>query len=161
MKTIITNILITVSFCAMIAGCYSENIATRRIEKAHSRYPAIVARYCGEIYPVIDSRTDSIVYIPGEPAEIADTTYAHDKSQQSFVKCVNRYVHKVDTLFRFRTMQVVNRANEKYLADMNQKATISLAKAQNTNRILLWIAVLLGAYTLGRWILRFWGIRLP
>lgn len=161
MKTIIPNALIAVSFCAMIAGCYTENIAERKIEKAHSHYPEIVAKYCAETYPVIDARTDSITYLPGESEIVLDTFYAHDTFNQLSVKYINRYERKVDTLYKLRTTQIVNRANEKYLADVNQKNVIVLAKAQKINNILIWVAVIMGIYTIGRWILRVWGIRLP
>lgn len=145
----------------MMAGCYTENIASRRIEKAHSMYPTLVAKYCADTYPVIDARTDSIVYIPGEPIVIVDTLFDQDTFRQSFVKYIKRYEQKVDTFYRTRTVQVVNRANEKYLAEISQKTSITLAKAQKANNILFWVAVILGIYTIGRWILRVWGIRLP
>lgn len=161
MKYTITYTLIITSFLVMLLGCYSENIATRHVEKAHSKYPGIVAKYCADRYPPIEEITDSVVFIPGKPVLLNDTIWAHDTVSRAIIKYVKQYQNKVDTLYKLRTVQVVNRANEKYLSEINLKSSVVLGKVQREIRILYWVTGVLGIYTIGRWVLRFWGIKLP
>jgi hypothetical protein len=161
MKHSITNALIIISFLAMIIGCYSENKALKQVARAHIKYPSSIAGYCSLAYPSIDASIDSVAYIPGNPVTINDTIYIHDTASERLIKYIKQYRTRIDTIYRLKSIQLVNRAKETYLTESNMKTSMELVKLQKERQILHWVAAILGIYTLVRWIVRFWGVRLP
>jgi hypothetical protein len=161
MKHSIPNTLIVLSFLSMIIGCYSENKALRQIEKAHVKYPSYVAKYCSAAYPAIDATIDSFSYLLGDPMVINDTLYVHDTTANQIIKYIKQYHTRIDTIYRLKYVKLVNRSKEAYLTESNMKISMELARIHKERQILYWVVGILGIYTIGRWIARFWGIRLP
>lgn len=145
----------------MFAGCYSENKAHRQLFKVHSKYPQVITKHCADMFPEQSFSVDSVVYIQGDVVTVLDTVFISDTTAKVITKNIVQYKNRTDTVFRLRNIQTINKAKELLLYAENQKKTIQLAKEQKENNILFWVVVVLGGYTLLRWIVRFWGIRLP
>lgn len=160
MKTYLAYALIIVSFTMMITGCYTEHRAARHIWKAQSRYPATAATFCSGAYPPLAFVKDSLVYLPGETLVLIDTVIKKDSINKTQDRYFTKYITRTDTIRLTKSTQVVNRAAEQALSLQNEKLAVSFAKAQQRNRTLLWVAIVLGTYTLLRWVLRVWNIRL-
>lgn len=161
MKTLITYCFIMLSLCMMFTGCYSENKAHRQLFKVNSKYPQVVTKHCADIFPEQSFSVDSVVYIQGDVVTALDTVYISDTIAKVVTKNIVHFKRRTDTVFRLRNLQTVNKAKELLLTAENQKISTQLAKEQKENNILFWAVIVLGGYTILRWIVRFWGIRLP
>lgn len=161
MKNLITLSLIAVSFIMMITGCYTEQKASRQVYKAHRKHQVVTAQFCGSVYPPVSSISDSFIYKPGETLVLSDTVNRYD----TVVRVLNRYIIKTqkrtDTLYIAKNAQLVNRAGETLLQQENRAISDKLAALSSRNKILLWVAIVLGGYTLLRWVLMYWRVRLP
>lgn len=161
MKNIIPYLLIILSFTTMITGCYSEQKAARQVFKANANFPNTVAKHCASAFNPIDATVDSFIYLPGEVEVFTDTMYLSDTVSQLRTIFINKYSYKTDTVFSIKEKQLVNRAKETYLSTENQELMINLGKSRKERQILFWTAIVLAIYTLLRWLLRLWSIRLP
>lgn len=181
MLTIVVAFLI-LSCC----GCYSIKKAEWQLEKAHTLRPATAAKKCSLWYPVIDSATGSITYLPGRTDTIPGPTVFVDcdsfyKSQQTggnyVQKPLLKYVgvncppstHTTDTIrvdsshYRTSTAKVeyVSYQRDSLGKEYDRKAdkVESLSKSRNT---WMWIALGLAGYSLVRlWLRLQFRIALP
>lgn len=161
MKNITTYILISFSFAVMLLGCYSEKRAARQLVKAQTQYPHRVAKHCSRTFPPLAYEKDSFIYLPGDPVVFTDTIINTDTITRMQWRYINKYHYKTDTVYISRQMQVVNKAAEIALSHGNAMLSSQLAAKKAEHHILLWVSLVLGGYTLLRWVLLFWRIRLP
>ncbi len=151
--------VIVITMLMMVTGCYTQQHARRQIIKAEAHYPEILSGICGDLYPPIEWVNDSFIYLPGIPVVNTDTAY--DTVRSIVFKYINRYITRRDTIYKTRNVQLVNRAAEAALSSENNKLSQTLAGKAKEVQILYWVAGVLGIYTVLRWVLRYWGIRLP
>lgn len=161
MKYLITHFIIILSFAMMITGCMSERHAAQKLYAIHAKYPQLVTKHCADIFPEQGFSMDSIVFLPGTENTIVDTLLMSDTITKLLTKTVFRTVARVDTIYRLRNLKVINKAREVQLQNDNLTLSVKTGKLQKERDILFWVALVLGIYTLVRWVLRFWNIRLP
>lgn len=159
MKITITYIFIFFSFAVMLLGCYSERHAARQLVKVQTQYPHLVAKHCSGTFPPLAYEKDSFIYLKGDPVVFTDTTIHTDTITRMQWRYINKYHYKTDTVYLSRKMQVVNRAAEVALTHDNGMLSSQLAAKKAECRILLWVSLVLGGYTLLRWVLLFWRVR--
>jgi len=159
--------------------------ALKHIQKAERVQPNELAKWCAKRYNPIDSVYESldsvIVYLPGEPvfAEVdCDSILkAQGAANQSApakvkVKCPPCDSTKIISVYSKRFQQAANTAAldsmgayyEKLLAAKDaelKELSAENNKLKERNRIQLYAIIILAAYTLLRWILRIWGVKLP
>lgn len=161
MKNLITHIIIMLSLCMMITGCLSERQAARKLYTVHAKYPQIVTKHCADIFPDQSFLVDSVIFLPGVETTITDTVLMSDTITRLLTKTIYRNDKRVDTIYRLKNLKIVNKARELQLQDANLALSVSFGKLQKERNILFWLTIVLGAYTVIRWVLRFWNIRLP
>lgn len=151
--------VIVITVLMMVAGCYTQQRARKQIIKAEAHYPELLSGLCGDLYPPIEWVNDSFIYLPGIPIINIDTAY--DTVHNIVFKYINRYITRRDTLYKTRNVQVVNRAAQTALQHEKERLSVTLAGKKKEVQILYWVAVALGIYTLLRWVVRYWNLRLP
>ncbi len=161
MKNRITYFIIMLSFGMMITGCMSERHAARRLYTIHAKHPQIVTKHCADVFPDQSFLIDSVIFLPGVETTITDTVFVSDTVTKIFTKTIYRNDKRVDTIYRLKNLKIVNKAKELQLQHDNLALSVGLGKLQKERNILFWVAIVLGAYTLLRWVLRFWNIRIP
>jgi hypothetical protein len=148
------------------SGCYTERKATKDVIKAHVHYPNVSSKVCSDLFPPVQrtAETEKIYY--GVPEYIHDTVILITDS--IVYKTITTTKTVRDTVVKTDTKTIVNRAREAELELIVEKrdAAISehekkIAKQGKALDISLWAIIALGSYTLGRWVLRIWGIKLP
>ncbi|MEZ5047487.1 MAG: hypothetical protein R2831_10900 [Chitinophagaceae bacterium] len=50
----------------LLSSCYTPKLASKRVLKAQTKYPAIVANLCAQLYPTKDSFFSHTIYKPGK-----------------------------------------------------------------------------------------------
>lgn len=170
MRNIITYTAIALSFSMMLLGCYTEKHATKQLAKIQAHHPIVVARVCSRNYPPIERIKDSIVYKQGEPYEEivyveADCDSLLKYSDKTIIKRIKvpcpTTIVQTDTLLVYKEKQVVNRAQVAVLEQELAELKETYVKTKDRNHILLRVAIILGVYTIVRWVLRIWNIKLP
>lgn len=161
MKTLITYFIIMLSSVMMVTGCMSEKQAARKLYGIHAEYPNLITKHCADVFPDQSFSIDSIVFMPGVETVTVDTFFVADTITQFVAKTIFRTNTRIDTVYRLRNLKVMNKAREIQLQNENLKLSINAAKIQKERSILFWIALVLGVYTVLRWVVRFWNIRLP
>lgn len=157
--------LILFALAIFLNSCYTEKKAARQIIKAKVSYPEKVASYCGQFYPSSEKQIDSIIYIKGIesrtkiPVHITDTILIKDLA---IPLNVNReFVSRIDTVLMFKNKVIKDRGETKALELENIKLIKANAGIAKINSILIKVLIVLSVYTLLRWLLRIWHIRLP
>lgn len=154
-----------------LSGCYTQKKAGNQMVKAHVEYPVLTSFYCNQWYPIRWYDSTRIEYIRGEVDYIHDTVTVDcdtvkvtvDGTKTVRVPCPPCPV-RVDTIVTFREKQgestaALEHERQKLIAcqqgidDLNKKATKS--------RVYLLITGVLALYTVVRWVVRFWGVKLP
>lgn len=170
MKNIITYTAITLSFSMMLLGCYTEKHAIKQLAKIQAHHPIVVARVCSRNYPLIERIKDSIVYKQGEPDEEivyveADCDSVINATNNTIIKRIKvpcpTTIVQTDTLLVYKEKQVVNRAKVAVLEQELAELRETHIKTKDQNHILLRVAIILCTYTIIRWVLRIWNIKLP
>lgn len=170
MKNIITSTAIILSFSLMLLGCYTERRATKQLAKVQAHYPIVLARVCSRNYPLIERIKDSIVYKQGEPYEElvyveADCDSVINATNNTIIKRIKvpcpTTIFQTDTLLVYKEKQVVNHAKVAVLEQELAELRETHIKIKDQNHILLRVAIILGVYTIIRWVLRIWNIKLP
>ena len=170
MKNLITYSSIIISFSMMLLGCYSQKKASQNLLKVQAYYPETVASICSSLYPPLAVVKDSIIYLQGEVEEElvyvevdCDSVINEQKTTKPNVVRVPcpPSIYRTDTLLVYKERQVVDRAAVKALSLELKELTIVSAKTNKENYILLRVAIVLLAYTIIRWVLRIWHIKLP
>lgn len=170
MRNIISYTAIALSFSMMLLGCYTERHAIKQLAKIQAHHPIVLARVCGRNYTPIEQIKDSIIYKQGEPYEEivyveADCDSAINATNNTIIKRIKvpcpTTIIQTDTLLVYKEKQVVNRAKVAMLEQELAELKEIHIKTKDRNHILLRVAIILGAYTIIRWVLRIWNIKLP
>ena len=149
--------------CLLLLGCYNQKKATRQVIKADTKFPIVLDGYCGQTRPPLDSVDTKIVYKEGETI--------HDTVTRTETKIHNDTVYKTeyndiyikqrDTIEHTVYKQQTNKGLINKLNKQKEDLVITLSATKARLNMLKWVAIILGIYTIGRWVLRIWKIRLP
>lgn len=178
--------LIAFVFIMVLTGCYSPKKATKQSVKAYSIYPGVVASLHTKWFPIKDSTSERVVYTPGEVQWRYDTVEVDCDSvlrglnfegtggRVSFQPLVLRVPCppcpiSVDTFKYYKFQAQESTAALQVLQDTIRARdakivglTADNASKQSALNIAIWSLIVLGSYTLIRWILRLWlKITLP
>lgn len=159
-----------------LSGCYAQKDCTQRDErkavrhfvKALDRCERKVAEQAGLMWPVRVYDSTVIKYLPGVETVITDTVTGTDTVSNEVIRTVTRTVYRVDTFYQKSDKQGENTANisalnAKIKAQSEEMGTLKneVSSKTSTQRMLWWAVGILSAYTVGRWIVRIWGVKLP
>jgi DNA-directed RNA polymerase subunit L len=119
----------------LFSGCYTTNIAKKRVSKAHALKPDVTAELCSNFYPVKDSIIKETINIIGENDTIinllTDTITKNDTTIITIYK--NRYINRTDTISR---THIQYRESTSKLKDLNYKIRdLNLLNAKNEAKI--------------------------
>lgn len=147
----------------LLSGCSAEKRALKHIHKAERLSETVPAKYCAERFQPVDSINEKIVYRPGTVVRDTVTDIQIEVVNDTVIKHHTKIITqvKVDTVVTVKYQQVVNKAALQVCTDALDKAHIKLAETKKALSITLWAVIILGTYTLARWILRIWNIKLP
>lgn len=146
----------------LATGCTTENRIARKLIKARVKAPAIVAVFCADMYPPLEYYKDSIVVLPGIEQEPLLLYVGCDTLKELGDKIVVPCPQAApDTLLKYVKQRVVNRAKEQLLEQQLQEKNRQAAALQQKNKTLGWLATVLLIYTIARWLLRIWRVKLP
>ncbi len=165
-KNYTTYIMILLSAVTMLIGCYTPKKANRQVIKAQIEYPNIVAQHCSSRYPPVESVRDSIVIKDGETIYNYDTVVIDCDSVVKYktdtkVKYIQVTKTRVDTFYKTNRVVMVNKAQVKLLSNSLEEVRAENNKLSAQRKILIIVCLILGIYTIGRWVLRYWNIKLP
>lgn len=170
MKNLITYTAVLLCIATMLLGCYSQQKAKRQLLKAQTKHPNTVAQLCAAVYPPLALVKDSVVYLKGDIEEEIVYAEVDCDSVHKVLKGASANIvrvpcppaqNRIDTLLVYKERQVVNKAAVQVLDSKLEETASLLAKKKHENYILLRVAIVLALYTLLRWVLRIWQIKLP
>ncbi|MEZ5016975.1 MAG: hypothetical protein R2800_07970 [Flavipsychrobacter sp.] len=170
MKNLITYAALVLCISMMLLGCYSQRTATRQLLKVQTYYPSVLSQLCSDLYPPLVFTKDSITYLKGDmEQEVVFVEVDCDSILKARIgKIVEPVkipcppsVYRVDTLVLYKERQMVDRAAIHTLQKQLENATVRLVREERENYILLRVTIILGLYTIVRWVLRIWHIKLP
>lgn len=158
------QIILSLLATTLLTSCYSEKQASRQLVKAQTNYSGVVAKYCSQLYPVKERNRDSIVYLVGKDEVFLSRPIDRNEIVASTIKIPHsskEYIYRVDTVMVFKDKVIEDVAKIEALEAKNKELIKSIAGSEKVSSILLKVAIVLGVYTLLRWLLRVWYIRLP
>lgn len=163
-------------------GCNTEKRAWRNMQRAERIDNTVPPKYCADKFPAIEKYKEVIKYKPGVPIK-GDTKYvtancdslkkardakesaagAQTKDNNTFrIPCPPCDSLRVDTAEILRETTEVNRAHEKVLQNKLHDTEQQLTKTETELSYCMWAAMILGGYTLIRWLVRIiWGFKIP
>lgn len=159
-----SRMILTLLTITLLVSCYTEKQANRQLVKAQTNYSGVVAKYCSQLYPVKERTRDSIVYLVGKEEVFLSTPIDRNEIVASTIKMPyssKEYIYRVDTVMVFKDKVIEDVAKIEVLEAKNKELIKSIAGSEKVSSILLKVAIVLGVYTLLRWLLRVWYIRLP
>lgn len=157
------NIIIAFAVFVIFTGCYSYKKADRQVYKAGRYYPGLTAAYCAERYPPLSFVKDSVIYKPGKNEKVfvyADCDSIRKVGHTTSVVKIACPDCTTDTLYIYREKQVVNKAEIEQLRLTINDVMIDKSVLQRNNKLLSRCVIILAAYTILRWILKFWRINI-
>lgn len=140
----------------MFVGCNTEKRMVRHVLAAQAKYPEKTAAICAQLYPPLTIVKDSIAYKEGAATELkfiyipVDSIYWARNNNQPNTKIIRQL--RVDTVFIVKQKQVVNRAAVHSLQLALTDAQNKVSDLKHSNRYMLWAVIILGCYTLLRWV---------
>jgi hypothetical protein len=170
--------LMAVMSWLFLCSCYTQHRATRQITHAQATYPTMVAELAALWYPVRRDTFERKMYLPGKeiqtpgPVQYVNcdslTRANNGKAPVKVAVPCPPSSRRVDTVYRDRIVYQENTAaleaekgKRKQADDQHIKDVAKISSQKKALNIAIWAAIILGVYTLGRWVLRIWGIRLP
>lgn len=149
----------------MLFSCNNEKIAAKQFDRANRKSHVTVLGKCAEIASPIDSIHERIVFRQGKPVLIKDTIYAQDTLVINDTVFITKWRTteklKTDTLYTTKYTQLVNNAKVQEQAIIISNNDKKIASQKKALSITMWALIILSCYTLGRWVLRIWNIKLP
>lgn len=163
------HIVVTALLIISCLGCYTEKKATRQLIKIGYYYPKSIATYCNRHFPVVEYVRDSVVFLKGnitkKPVFIevdCDTLMPENNVAGSEKMALRTFInHQVDTILVYKDRKVRDYSETIILQGEIKELTIEVAKKRNSLDILTKALIVLSVYTIVRWILRIWHIRIP
>lgn len=159
-----SRMILTLLTTTLLVSCYTEKQANRQLVKAQTNYSGVVAKYCSQLYPVKERSIDSTVYLVGKEEVFLRMPIDRNEIVASTIKTPyssKEYIYRVDTVMVFKDKVIEDVAKIEVLEAKNKELIKSIAGSEKVSSILLKVAIVLGVYTLLRWLLRIWYIRLP
>lgn len=156
-----------VAFVLSVAfnSCNTTKQSNRHFYKALNKSHTATANNCSIAFPPVEATKDSFIYIQGEDVVTHDTVQGNEYLVLGDTVVKYKYITKTvkitDTLRLTNKTTIVDKAKVVELQEKNTELTINNAKQKKALSICLWSITILGAYTLLRWILRIWSIKLP
>lgn len=165
------NIIVLVVSVIILTGCYTEKKAFRQLDKAYNTYPATTAIRCDTWFPIKWFDSTRIEYIFGDVEYIHDTIVidcdtvkaANDGTKIVKAPCPP-CPQRVDTVITYREKQGESTAAlevERLKTESAKEEVNKLRERISVMRVYLLITGVLALYTVVRWVVRFWGVKLP
>lgn len=106
-----------------LSGCYTQRTAERQTDKAHHKYPLVVAKKCAETYPCKDSVHYQTEYIQGDAVMFVDTvTEVYSTIDTvTIVKYLTKTIERIDTVRDVKYIQQTDKAKEAVLKGENEQ----------------------------------------
>lgn len=142
-------------------SCNTPNRAAKLFDKSARISEKTVAEKCAAKFPNKDSINERTVYVQGEETVLHDTVTYSDTVNHTIYKYITKTVSKTDTLYKDKTTTITNTAAIKALELQHIDDVKVISAKQDRLYICYWVLIVLGVYTLGRWVLRIWNIKLP
>lgn len=163
--------VLMISLLVSLASCYTAKKAGKDLARVGVLYPQLLARCCEVSYRPLQESYDSIYYLKGTEI-FNDTIYSYidcDTVSDKDVVPHNNIVSvpcpvaiKVtDTVVKVRYRKEVNFAKEQRLQNEVAAISESYSAIKGRYKLLCRAFALLLIYTIVRFILRFWKIKLP
>lgn len=157
----ITVIMLSVG----LFSCNTPNRAAKLFDKSARISEKTVAEKCAAKFPNKDSINERTVYVQGEETVIHDTVTTGEvmliNDTLYRIKRVTNTIHRTDTLYKDKVVTVTNTAVIKALELQHIDDVKAISAKSDRLYICYWVLGILGIYTLGRWVLRIWNIKLP
>lgn len=168
--------------CFAFSSCTSEKKSGRQVVKIQSRYPWVIASACGSYYPTKDSVSINTIYKPGQTVEkkvhdtlridceqaVKDAAKNGTKANDIKLPCPPCDSLRVDTLEHYKSVTQQSTAllkEQQHKYDLQTKelnaANEKIAGQETTIKWWMWIAIAFGGYSIVRWVVRVWAIKLP
>lgn len=167
MKNLTTYLILLITSVTMVIGCNVEKQTAKRAQRKFYRAADLhlpsVAEGCSYMFPPLDSTGTEYIFVEGETKYNTVTNYdtVVTKDTVRITKTNNIYKVRVDTIHNKVYEKLTDRALETKLRADNNNLSTELTEAKTRLKIYLWLMVGLIIYTLARWILRIWGIKIP
>ena len=161
-----------VAICVLIAlfllSCNAEKYATKKLYKIYSKNGLAVAKLCADTYHPLEKSIDTVIYKKGVPVwnvpevRIVDCDSIIKNKQNPNVKIsLPAKAVITDTIIVYKERYLVNKAKLLKQEVQYKELNNEFVKCR-TQRNWLWkVLLIVSIYTLLRWMLRFWNIRLP
>lgn len=152
----------------LLASCNTEKQVAGKLYKLYVKNEVAVARLCADLYPPIEKVVDTVIYKKGIPMSTAPTFRVID-CDSVIRKTKKRHVSisipgntiVTDTVVVYKERQLVNNAKLIEYEAQYKELDNELVKCRIQKKWLLNVLAILCIYTLARWLLRYWNIRLP
>jgi len=147
--------LLLLSVCFLLCSCYTQQKATKQIDKANQKYPELIAKKCKELFPckTVSIKSDSIKYKTIlRTIKSIDTTYLMDTLFRLDTVLIEKNCTKV--LYKYRdilkevpavhdTIIQIDSSGLFVLTYQRDSALLDKNKFQTKYKIFLQISILL------------------
>ena len=158
-------IAVSIGLVLWLSSCSPTKRASKLYDKAARLSEKTVAEKCAAKFPNKDSINERTVYVQGEEIILHDTVTTGEVMLINDTLYRTRYITKTitktDTLYKDKITTVTNTAAIKALELQHIDDVKTISAKSDRLTICYWTLGILGIYTLGRWILRIWNIKLP
>jgi len=162
---LIGSVALMLALSFAISSCNTPKATERRdikrVAKAQGRNPHVIASACASYYPSIDSVATNIIYKAGEKVVVSDTVTITDTLTNVLTKYITRTEKTHDTSYITKYTQIVDRARETAQAKIIKDLQEQTSKQEQNTKWWRWLALIFGVYSILRWVLRIWKIKLP
>ena len=147
----------------ILVGCDSGKRMTAKLGKLQFKHPIVFAEYCSNMYPDTDSTGIEYVYMEGEVIYDTITHNTTTAMLDTIVVTQTKTIFKtrIDTIQHIQYRRVIDRAGIEACMSKFNKCVAQEAVLRREKSILLTVTLTMAIYTLARWILLAWKIRLP
>jgi hypothetical protein len=159
--------------CLFFSGCNGSKRAVKKLAVIDSKHKTVVDGYFAMTRPCKDSTDVRVIYKEGKTVIDTVVDVQLDIIKDTVYKTVTKYVTKLqrDTITETKYVQQTDKSKigelegiNAQLRDEKEALKSELAAKQKTIDFLMWATIILGAYTLLRWVLRYFTkgkIKLP
>ena len=166
--SLIFYVMLGITIGALIIGlssCNTTKQSDRHFYKAMRLSQTETGKNCSAAFPPITGTKDSFIYIQGEDRITHDTIQGNEYLVVGDTVIKYKYITKtiksIDTVYKTKEVEKVDKGQVAFLQAEKEKNIATIAKQKKALSISLWAIIILGTFTLGRWVLRIWNIKLP
>ena len=131
-----------------LSGCKSAQWAGKKIAKIETRQPAVLANYCGNLFPSIVYDSTRVIYKAGTPVISSDTVITRDTVSHVVYKYITKTLNTKDTVVTMQIRQTENKARIESLTMERDKSKTEGAVLTEKYQVLKKWAYILAAVSL-------------